>query len=84
MFWKVIGTLGAGSLILGGCDIMSTTGCVSVNFGGTARRSTYSCTFGQYPGEMSSGSASTLMILGGSALLGLLWLPMILRNRRNK
>ncbi len=83
MFWKVIGTLGAGSLVLGGCDIMSTEGCESVNFGGTARSSTYSCTFGKHPGEMSAGSASALMILGGLALLGLLWLPTILKNRRD-
>ena len=79
MFWKVVGTLGAGSFILGGIDILSTTGCESVNFGGTARSSTYSCTFGMYEGEMSSSAAGGLMIAGGLLVIALLWGSIIRR-----
>jgi hypothetical protein len=83
MFWRIVGTLGAGSFVLGGLDIASTTGCGEVDFGGSARSSTYTCTFGEYPGEMSAGAASLLMIFGGIAVIALLWMSVIRNNRSN-
>jgi hypothetical protein len=79
MFWKIVGTIGAGSFILGGVDILTTEGCGSVDFGGSGRSSTYTCTFGEYQGELSAGAASSLMILGGLAVLVFAWIP---RKRR--
>lgn len=83
MFWRIIGTLGSGSFVLGGLEIASTSGCESVDFGGTARSSTYTCTFGQYPGDMSASAASGLMIVGGLAVIWFLWAGVIRRNRNN-
>lgn len=82
MFWKIIGTLGAGSFVIGGLDIASTSGCDQVDFGGSGRSSTYTCTFGQYPGDLSAGAASTLMIVGGLAVIWFLWASSIRQNRR--
>ena len=82
MFWKIIGTLGAGSFVIGGFEIASTTGCESVDFGGSGRSSTYTCTFGNYPGDMSAGAASALMIVGGLTFIWFLWAAVIRRNRR--
>lgn len=82
MFWRIIGTLGAGSFVLGGLDIASTEGCDSVAFGGSGRSATYTCTFGMFEGDMSAGSASALMVVGGFAVIGLLWAGVISRIRR--
>lgn len=84
MFWKIVGTIGAISFIGGGLDIASTPGCEQVDFGGSYRSSTYSCTFGAYPGELSAGAASTLMIVGGLALIWFLWAGQIRRFRRDR
>jgi len=82
MFWRVIGSIGAITFIGGGMDIASTGGCAAVDFGGHYRRASYTCTFGQYPGDLSAGAASFLMIGGGIAFIALLWIPLIIRNRR--
>jgi hypothetical protein len=82
MFWRIVGTLGAGSFVLGGFDIASTSGCESVDFGGQGRSTTYSCTFGLYPGDLSAGAASGLMIFGGLGVIGLMWAGVIRRSRR--
>ena len=83
MFWKVIATLGAGSFVLGGLDIASTPGCDQVDFGGSGRSSTYTCTFGTYQGDLSAGAASTLMIVGGLALIVFLWAGVFRRSNRD-
>lgn len=80
MLWRILGTIGGGSFIFGGIDILSTEGCTSVDFGGSGRSSTYTCTFGGYQGELSAGAASSLMIIGGLALVAFLWIP---RKRRS-
>lgn len=82
MFFKILASVGAFSFLAGGFDIASTEGCESVVFGGSARSSTYSCTYGLEPGDLSAGAASGLMIVGSVALLALLWGPAILRVRR--
>lgn len=82
VFWRVLSTIGAVMFFVGGVDIATTDGCTAVDFGGTARRATYSCTYGLTKGDLSAGTASVLMILGSLALLALLWGPMIARARR--
>ncbi len=82
MFWRLVGTLGAGSFILGGLDIASISGCTEVDFGGRARSATYTCTFGEYPGDLSAGAASGLMIVGGIAIIYFLWARIIRENKK--
>jgi hypothetical protein len=82
MFWKIIGTIGAGTFILGGIDILSTTGCDSVDFGGAGRSSTYTCTYGEYPGEMSASTAGGLMVVGGLIVICLLWASVFSKSKR--
>ncbi len=82
MLWRIIGTVGAVTFIIGGFDILSTEGCESVDFGGAGRSSTYNCTFGEYPGDLSAGTASFLMIAGGLAVIGLMWAGIFRRSRQ--
>lgn len=82
MLWRILATLGAGSFMVGGCDIAATEGCESVDFSGTYRTARYACTYGLYEGDLAASTAVAVMILGGLAAILLMWLPSIIRSRR--
>lgn len=83
MFWKIIATLTTSTFIFGGFDVLSTDGCVGVDFGGSRRSSTYTCTYGQYPADLSQTTAGLLMILGPLLLWAIMWIPSYLRWKEN-
>jgi hypothetical protein len=75
MFWKIVATLTTSTFIFGGFNVMSTEGCTAVDFSGSRRANTYSCTFGEYPGDLSAGTASFVMIFGPLLLWAIMWIP---------
>lgn len=79
MFWKIIATLTTSTFIFSGFDVLSTENCVGVDFGGSRRSSTYACTYGEYPADLSQTTAGWLMILGPLLLWAVLWIPTYLK-----
>ena len=82
MFWRALIAFGGLTFMVGGCDVL-TSGCEEVDFGGTARRATYSCVEGN--GDMEAGPAGILMLGGGAAMVTLAGWPFIKMYRdRNR
>jgi hypothetical protein len=78
MFWKIVTTVGAATFLLGGLDALSSD-CDAVEFGGSRRSITYSCSAPGADGGMSPGAAGALMLLGALALLVVAWGPSVYR-----
>jgi hypothetical protein len=79
MFWRVVASLGALTFLIGGVDVASQSNCGSVDFGGSARSSTYTCLRDPDEGDLSQGAASALMIGGSLVALGVMWIPVTRR-----
>lgn len=78
MFWKIVATLGAVTFLVAGLDALSLD-CDAVEFGGSRRSVTYSCTAPGADGGMSPGAAGALMLLGALAILVVAWGPSVYR-----
>lgn len=84
MFWRIIAGLGALTFIVGGLDVLSSD-CASVDFGGTARSSTYACAPAG-AGEMNGTLAGIGMIVLGVLLLAFATSPFwrtLIQDRRS-
>lgn len=87
MFWKILSSFGASTLILGGVDVLQDRNCEFVDFGGTARHIAYSCVRFESQSDFSKQEAGLLMLCGGLAILALLWwrqIALVFRNFENR
>lgn len=71
MFWRILGTIGAGSFFVTGIKVLSDPYCISADFGG-GRVSTITCRTDSY-GSMSGGAAGFIALLIGGGLLILIY-----------
>jgi hypothetical protein len=69
--------------MVGGRNIAATQGYDFVDFSGTYRTARYACTYGLYEGDLDASTAVAVMIRGGLVAILLMWLPSIIRSRRD-
>ena len=86
MFWRVVAVLCAVTFLFGGCDVLLSDDCSSVDFGGNRRMLAYTCHTDANRGEMSASATGVLFLLGGLALIFLAsWpLPKAVMGRRHQ
>lgn len=72
MFWRILGTIGAGTFFITGIKVLSDPLCISADFGG-GRVSTITCRTDPY-GSMSGGAAGFIaLMIGGGLIILIYW-----------
>lgn len=78
VFWRILVFIGGITFVVAGLDILTTSGCESIDFGGSRRSATYSCV-PEGAGDMSPGLAGVAMLALGAAMLALALWPWLQR-----